>query len=634
VPFADGRDEAFVRRALDQAFPNALRMALYQASRDPDLLKLKSESQPFWGGAWRISNLGAAAADVVRRKALSFLATNPVETAGAPEADVLRQMMDNYGPRVLSEALHRMGAEAIAFDEFPRGVEWSRRPSQEALRGFKVAVIGAGVGGIAAAIQLERLGIPYTVFERNKDVGGTWAVNNYPDARVDVASYHYQYSFVKRYPWQNYFATGEEVHAYLLRVAADYGVLPHICLQTSVTGASWQQRTRTWRLTISKADKPAEVVEVNAVISAAGLFNAPNMPDIQGIETFAGKSFHTTAWDSSYDYAGKRVGVIGTGSTGAQLVPRVARDAAAVKVFQRTPGWVSAIEGYRAPITEESRWLLARMPYYWNWYCFGLFHMMFDDIEGLTTYDPDWQAAGGLISERNDLLRRFNTDYILSKVGHRPGMADKLTPSHPPFAQRPIVDNGWFDALNRPNVELVTERIARITPRGVVTDDGIERELDLLVLSTGFKTARYLWPVRYQGADGRTLEEVWEKDGARAYLGLTVPDFPNLFMLYGPNAQCRTGGLFFWLEVWARYSVQAVVNLIEGGHRSMVCRRDTFEKYNCELDEEMRKYIWNIEGQKSYFLNEHGRIGVFVSLHPVEYFERLRTPNMADFDIL
>jgi 4-hydroxyacetophenone monooxygenase len=231
----------------------------------------------------------------------------------------------------------------------------------------------------------------------------------------------------------------------------------------------------------------------------------------------------------------------------------------------------------------------------------------------------------------NDTLRRNIREHIVSQFPDNPEMVKKLTPDWPPFAKRLVVDNGWFEALKRPNVTLVTQGIDRIIPRGILTKDGVEHELDLIVVAGGFKVERYLWPVRYEGRHGVTLEKAWEKDGARAYLGITLPDFPNLFIVYGPNAQARAGGLFAWLEIWARYCVQAIVEMLESGHRSMECRRDVHDAYNAKLDAAEDLCIWAMDGMKSYYVNEKGRQGTNNPLRPSVAYALVREPNLADY---
>jgi 4-hydroxyacetophenone monooxygenase len=258
--------------------------------------------------------------------------------------------------------------------------------------------------------------------------------------------------------------------------------------------------------------------------------------------------------------------------------------------------------------------------------------MTMGDPEGLQNYDPEWQKNGGIVSKRSDNLRSHNIAHILSKVGHDPELVRKLTRDYPPWAKRPVVDNGWFDALLRDNVELVTENIERITPRGILTRDGIERAFDLILLCAGFKAERYLWPVRYVGRGGVTLEQAWKQDGARSYLGLSVPSFPNLFIIYGPNGQGRSGGLIKWLEIWSRYAVTSLVRLIESGHRSMEVRKEVFDDYNSRMDEALEQCIW--ASTKSYYVSDQGRQIVNMPWKPADYYEWVRTPNIDEYVLL
>ena len=629
VPF----NEAIARAALDRADPNVLRLALYQATRDPELAAMQPSKAPFWGGAFNVPVLGEADIQLVKAKALAFLQEGSRDRAPAPNETELRSWMGLLLGEPASEVIYEFSRPALVEDEFPYGVEWTREPSAETKQKFHVVIIGAGLAGLAASIQLTRLGIPHVVIERNAGVGGTWWVNDYPECRVDVASHHYQYSFMKHYPWKHLFATQPELVAYAEEVVERYGLKPNICLETTLTGAKWDDGTKTWQITLRRPDGRNETITTNAIISAAGLFNAPKMPDIPGLDTFKGKMFHTTQWDHSYDYRGKQVGQIGVGSTGAQLMPEIARKASHLTVFQRSPQWVSDIAGYRDPITEEGQWLFDHFPHYWNWYSASTSAILIGDPEGLQNYDREWQKRGGLVSKRNDEMRKYNLNYINAKVGHRPDLVKKVTPSHPPFTKRPVVDNGWFDALNRDNVDLVTEPIERITPNGVKTKDGVEHKIDLLLLCAGFEVQRYLWPVKYQGRGGVTLEQAWSKDGARTYLGITVPDFPNLFTIYGPNSQVRGGGLITWGEIWGRYAIKSIVHLIETGQHAMEIKRDVFDSYNALMDKGLDECIWEAPGQKSYYTNDFGRQAVNMPWKPNEYYAWIREPNLEDYDV-
>lgn len=628
-----GRTEAEVRAALEEAVPNALRVALYHATRDPELVTMKVEKIPFWGGAYQVPILAEEHVARVREKTFEFLRRGAPDTGGQASEEELRAMMGMMHGQPVDDFNYIMGRGDVAEDEFPLGVEWKNPPSAEARQAFKVIVVGAGFAGLATGIQLQRLGIPYEIIERNPRVGGTWYINDYPEARVDIASHHYQFSFMKNYPWKHYFATQEELLNYAEAVADRYDLKKNIRFDTLLHHARWDEEAKLWRLRMRNPDGSEEEISANAVISAAGLFNAPAMPDIPGIEDFQGEMFHTTQWNHDYDYSGKRVGQIGVGSTGSQLAPAVARKAQTLTVFQRSPQWVSQIEGYHAEVSSGIQWLFDNFPHYWGWYCYSIFSINMGDPEGLQNFDPEWQKQGGLVSKRNDGIRAHNIEYIKSKVGHDPELVRKLTPDFPPFAKRPVVDNGWFDTLNRPNVELVTDAIERFTPTGIRTVDGKERDFDLVLLCAGFKTERYLWPVEYIGRNGANLETAWEKDGARAYLGISMPDFPNLFIIYGPNGQGRAGGLIKWLEMWSRYAVKSICRMIETGARSMDVRPDIFADYNRRMDKELEKCIWDVPGQKSYYVNDFGRQAVNMPWKPAKYHEWIVEPDLTDYRV-
>lgn len=628
-----GKTEDEVRAALDHAQPNALRIALYHATRDPELAQMGLSLTPLWGGAYEVPTLLDEHIPTLKQKALDFLKRGaPMEHGQASPAE-LRQMMSLLKGEPVSDYTFELGKVDLVEDEFPLGVEWNDEPSAEAKNRFRVVIVGAGFGGLATAIQLSRLGVPYTLIDRNSGPGGTWWTNDYPAARVDITSHQYQLSFMKKYPWKHYFATRDELMQYIAEVIDRYDLRPNMRFDTELKSATWDEGTSSWRLSVDTADGPQELV-ANAVVSSVGLFNAPKFPDIPGIEAFRGKMFHTTQWDHSYDYSGKRVGQIGVGATGAQLMPTVAQRAGHLTVFQRSPQWLSPLDGYLATIPDDVQWLFDHFPNYWNWFSFANFLTIGGAFEDLFKYDRGWQEQGGTVSRRNDAMREFNIEYVRSKLGHRPDLVKKLIPDFPPWTKRPVVDSGFYDALDRDNVDLVTDRIKRFTETGIETVDGTHRELDLVILCTGFEANRYLWPVQYHGRNGLTLEEAWKKDGPRAYLGITAPDFPNLFMLYGPNAQANAGGgVIKWLELWSRYSVRAIVKMIEQGITSMSVKPEVYEEFNKSLDDEMAKCIYADYGEISYYVNEHGRPGINSPWQPSVYFDWLSRTTMDDYNV-
>lgn len=603
-------DEAFIRRALDAADLNALRIALYQETGDESLLRIPLTSTPVMGGATRNVEVAEDEREPLKQKVIEFLLNKPadfVETR--PRGTELRRLMEALRNETLSDKDFAYRRDIPAFEEYPRAAQW-HTDNPQIPEGFEVAIIGAGPCGIAMGVQLGHLGIPYVIYERRPRVGGTWEINNYPDVRVDVISVVYQYSFEKNYKWSEYFAQAPEVRNYLEHVARKYGVHDHIRFSSEVSAATFDEATGTWMLDIV-SDGETERRTVNVVVPATGLFATPKPFDAPGVDDFQGTILHSTEWTGSEVIDDRNVAIVGNGSTGVQMLKPISQRARNVYAMQRTPQWISPRERYGQPITPETQWLLDTMPYYWNWNAYSYFTMRLS-IQVNQEIDPEWQARGGLISKYNDALREALKSYIKAKLPGRPDLVENVTPKHAPMARRMIADNDWYTTLLKDNVELVTEDIERLTPTGIRTGDGKERPVDLIITATGFSVTKYLWPTQYRGLGGLNLHKRWEDPdslGPRAYLGMTVPGFPNLFIMYGPNSQTRSGGLFLWFETWARYIGEALVSLIEGGHRYAVVREDVFEKYNERLDADSRLLIWSDTASKAknYYLNSFGR---------------------------
>ena len=623
-----GVGDDFIRRALDTADLNALRISLYQATGDASLLTIRLTTTPAMGGATRTVEVAEEERAGLKAKLLAFLQDMPADFAESrPDDAQLRQLMEALRNESLSDKDFAYRRDIPAFDDYPRAARWTagKPPIPD---GFEVAIIGAGLSGIAMAVQLQHLGIPYVIYERRPRVGGTWEINNYPDVRVDVISVVYQYSFEKKYRWSEYFAQGAEVRDYVEHVARKHGIIPQIRFNHEVTAATFDEASGTWCLDIAAGGRTQRRT-VNAVVAATGLFAVPKRLEAPGLADYQGTIVHSTEWTGSEQYEGRNVAIIGNGSTGVQMLKPVRQQARQVYVMQRTPQWMTPREGYGKPITPETQWLLDTMPYYWNWHAYSYFTMRLS-VQVAQEIDPDWQARGGLISRYNDALRQGLTEYIKTKLAGRPDLVEKVTPKHAPMARRMIADNDWYTALLADNVELVTDQIERLTPGGIRTADGKERPVDLIVAATGFAVTKYLWPTQYRGLGGANLHARWEdpdSQGPRAYLGMTVPGFPNLFIMYGPNSQTRSGGQFLWFETWARYIGEALVALIEGGFRYAAVRPEVFDEYNRRLDEDSRLLIWSDEAAKAknYYLNSFGRNQVSMPWRVEEsysYFER------------
>lgn len=627
-------DTEFIRRALDDADLNALRLALYQATGDEDLLAVKLRQVPVYGGATKLTEVSPDQRDFIKDRALAFLLARPADFREVrPDDTELRRLYEAFTNEKLTDKTWRYRRDLAAFDEHPRLARWSTGKPQVPA-GYRVAIIGAGLDGIAMGVQLEKLGIPYTIYERRAELGGTWSRNAYPDVRVDTTSFMYQFSFEKNYPWQEYFARAGSVRGYLEHVAVKFGVKQHMQFNSDVRRAVFSKSSGTWTLTIS-AGGAEQTVEVNAIVSATGLFANPKRFDVPGAEDFKGRLIHTAECTGSEDLDGKDVAIIGNGSTGVQMLNAVQQRARKVGVFQRTPQWIAPRERYGEPVAPETRWLFDTMPYYWNWYTYSTAVMR---LAGQLTQevDPAWQAAGGQVSQANDELRAGLTKYIKTKVGSRPELVDKLTPQHAPMARRMVVDNNWYGSLLEDHVELVTDKIESLTPDGILTAEGEERHYDVIFTATGFEVEKYLWPTEYRGLDGQSIEQQWtdpDGEGPRAYLSLTVPGFPNLFIMYGPNSQNRSGSLIVWMEIWSRYIAQALIATIEGGHRYVDVRPDVFESYNKRHDEAMRDLIWYDQASmdRNYYVNHFGRQQVNVAWRLEEHYEALERFRPDDY---
>ncbi|MCW3064222.1 MAG: NAD(P)/FAD-dependent oxidoreductase [Solirubrobacterales bacterium] len=526
-----------------------------------------------------------------------------------------------YGPMIDAELRHA----GIAPDE--------PEPRVPVPRGFSVLVIGAGVSGIAAAIRLQDAGIPYTVLERNDRVGGTWLENRYPGAGVDTPSALYSFSFA-RHDWSKYFALRDELHGYLEGVAADHDVTPNIHFETEVVSAIYDEDAQGWTVTGRRADGSTETHRANVVISAVGGFTRPKMPTIAGLESFAGPCVHTARWPEDLDLAGKRVAVIGNGASAMQLVPAIAEDVESVTVFQRSPQWAAPFELFHADVPEPLRWLAKTVPLYRVWYRLRAGWTFNDRIHPTLQKDPDWPHPERAVNAVNDAHRRFFTRYIEAELGDRPDLMEKVLPDYPPYGKRILLDNGWYRTLTRENVHLVTEPIAAVRADRIVTSSGAEHDIDVLVCATGFDVVRFLAPMEIRGRSGRTLRETWDDDDARAYLGLTVPDFPNLFTIYGPNTQAGHGGsLIGTAEAQVHYVLDLIRQMLARGLGAVECRPEVYDDYGRRVDEAHEKMIWTHHGMETYYRNSRGRVVVNTPWRVVDYWHMSRRADLDDYRV-
>ena len=484
-------------------------------------------------------------------------------------------------------------------------------------------------GGSARRSVSEQAGIPYTVFEKNPNVGGTWFENTYPDVRVDVPNHFYSYSFAPNPDWSHYYAHGREIADYVERCARTFGVLANIRFGTEVCRAAFDDTTARWSLELRGRDGREETLRVNALISAVGMLNRPSIPDIDGLDTFEGSVFHSSRWDHGIDMSGRRVAVVGTGASAMQFVPALAPEVDRLTIFQRSRHWVTHNPNYHRSVTDGEKWCFRHIPFYEGWYRFLLMWNSADRLYPAFRVDPTWQSPDVAVSRPNDKLRRLMTDYVVEQLADRPELIDQVLPDYPALGKRMLLDNGWYRTLLRDNVRLVNDRIARVTPRAVVTASGEAVEVDTLILATGFLPNKYLWPMKITSR-GRRLHDVWGED-PRAYLGISAPGFPNLFILYGPNTNPVVGSVIFMLECQVNYVVRCIAAMIEAQYASMDCRQDVHDRYNDLVDAEHEQLVWRHPRVHSYYNNGEGRVTTNAPWRMVDYWRMTARPDLGEY---
>ncbi len=492
--------------------------------------------------------------------------------------------------------------------------------------GQHVLIVGAGVSGIAAAVRLQRAGIGFTILERHDDVGGVWLVNAYPGAGVDTPSYLYSFSFAP-HDWSTHFGKRDEMITYLRDVAKRFGIYDHVEFGVDVESADYADGC--W--TVRAAER---AWTGTALISAVGLFTNPVVPDLPGLESFAGHAFHTTEWPHDLDLAGRRVAVVGAGASAQQVVPAIAGEPAHLTVFQRSPQWIAPDDEYFTPFAADVHWLMRNVPYYHRWYRFRLAWTFNDRVHPSLEIDPEWEHPDRSLNAVNDGHRRYFTRHIESELDGRPDLLAASVPDYPPFGKRMLLDNGWYATLRRDDVTLVADAVAEVTPRGVRTASGEHHDADVLVLATGFDAQHYLADIEVRGRDGRRLHDVWGDRDATAHLGMTVPGFPNLFLMYGPNTNAGAGGSFIFVaESQARYIVDLVARMARDGIGTVEVRRAAHDASVSDVDARHRRMVWSHPGMTTYYRNPAGRVVTNSPYRIVDYWSMTREADLADFHV-
>ncbi len=478
-------------------------------------------------------------------------------------------------------------------------------------RALRVAIIGAGMSGICMAAKLQDAGIDsFTIFEKADDVGGTWRDNTYPGLSCDVPSRFYSYSFRPNPKWSRFFSPGPEIHAYFQQVADERGIRPHIRFGANITRAEYDDGK--WRLTTPEGEQTFDVL-----VTATGFLRIPRYPDIPGRDTFAGPAFHSSRWDHSVSLPDKRIGLIGTGSTGVQITAELGGKVRGLKIFQRTAQWVYPLPNIRySALTQAalSRWpRLNAWPYrFWG--------KSMQILLARAPIRPGWQRR----------LVQAECRWNLRLSVRDPELRAKLTPVDQAMCKRLVMSGHFYRSVQQPGVEVITEGIDHIEPRGVVTSDGALHELDLLVFATGFDARAFVRPMEIIGEGGLSLDEAWA-DGPMAYRSVAVPGFPNLFMMVGPHSPVGTQSLVPIAEDQANYVMWWIDQLRAGRVLAAAPTEAATKQYNEDMKAAMPQTIW-VSGCNSWYLGKDGLPELF-PWTPETHRELLRQPELSDFDV-
>ncbi|MBM9589398.1 NAD(P)/FAD-dependent oxidoreductase [Leptospira sp. 201903075] len=478
------------------------------------------------------------------------------------------------------------------------------------LRNPSVVVIGAGMTGILLAIELEKAGITdVTILEKKEDLGGTWRENTYPGVACDIPAHMYTYSFEPNPEWSNRFAHGDEIQAYFKRVSDTYNVTPKIHFKEAVTDASYHNGKWT-----TKTNQGKTYVS-DFLISATGILHHPARPNIPGLDSFQGKCFHTAEWDHSVDLQGKRIGIIGTGSTAAQVIPEIMKLGKKVSVFQRTPQWIVKVPDTNYSEKEKARWRKdkAVLKRFHKWYTFAVEQTFSKAVIG---------------KKIPHILMSFLCKRNLRNSVRDPKLRAKLTPNYRVGCKRVIVNSTFYDAIQKPNADLVTEGIEKINEKGVVTKDGKLHELDVIILATGFHPFNFMRPMNLTGKNGTSIETVWKKK-VQAYRSLFIPHLPNFVLMLGPNTPIGNFSVIAMSEVQTKYVMKIIKDWRLKKFDEIETTEEALKQFAAYLKAGMVNTVW-LGGCQSWYLDPDGDPAMWPYTWS-RWEKEMKTPNYKDF---
>ncbi len=486
---------------------------------------------------------------------------------------------------------------------------------------LRIAIIGAGLGGIAAAIKLQEAGYQNVqIFDKNDRIGGTWAENTYPGCQCDVPVALYQFSFAQSVNWSRLFPSAHEIQAYAEEIVDRYDIRSQLRLNTTVSSAEWNEAHKYWLL---RTDKGEEIT-AEVLIGALGQLNRPQFPDIKGREAFEGASMHSARWDHSVAFEGKRVGVIGCAASAVQLIPELAKDALSLTVFQRSPNWIMPRND--RPVPPEELALLMTDPEVAQKLGAANRNLLYENADVFF-----WQAFSWTPEGRAAYTLQAN-EHLNAQVADEE-LRNKLTPKYPIGCRRILFCDDYYPCLQENHVDLVTESIEEIVDKGVVTNDGQTHEFDSLVYATGFETTSWNWSVDIVGQQKQSLSEQWSPT-PRAYLGITVADFPNFFVLYGPNTNLGHNSITFMLERQIEYTVKAINLLKNKGYKALTPSKKAQDAFNEKIQKQLEKTVWADPACNSWYKNADGFITQNWSDHTRAYAAAVSDVQLDDYELV
>jgi 4-hydroxyacetophenone monooxygenase len=627
-PFAD---REAIRAALLECNVPTLLMVYVQLTRDEEFLDRFAPHirSPFSGIP---SDIPPALEEELRCRLLDRLSSSELQPDTPLPPELMRKMMSiGVGEPVAPEFVPLL-LEQMGFQKPTPRREIPGRLAPPAR--FKVLVIGAGLTGIAAGIKLGEAGYDYLIVEKNPEIGGTWWENIYPGVGGDTPSHFYSYSFELNPEWNYYNPKGPEMQAYLLRVVAKYGIRDRIAFNNRVVACVFDEASKLWSVTMRSNNGEERTVQANAVINAQGPLNRWRWPDIPGFNEFKGVKMHTAAWNPNVSLEGKRVGLIGTGASGAQVGPAVAAQAAHLTVFQRSKHWVLFNPEMNHAVPAGAKWAMKNIPHYLTWFRFRVYWTAADGLFANVLKDPNWPEPDLSISAHNEAVRQYCLGYLRTKLAARPDLLEKLTPDYPVFGKRIVLDAGWIDMMLRDNLTLETDPIERITAESIVTRSGHEHQIDVLVCATGFNVAKMLGSLAVIGRNGRSLGDEWGEEDARSYLGVTVPGYPNFFLTVGPNsAPNHAAGQNIISEAQIHYIIECLDLVVARQASTIEPTQQAYDAWNAQIDKRMEQMIWTHPKAKNYYRNSKGRVFMSWPYRLVDYWMQTRGPIRENFTL-